>query len=821
MTALPKTLNETYERILSSIREDHKETARRALLWLVLSKSPMTIREVAEAVKIEPRQFNLDREDFLLYPEALYEICPSMIVERSDGKVGLAHYSVQEYLLSEKANYFHVDRIRGTTDIASICLTYMLQEDLRKGPHNLNHLLRLYECPDSKFPLLLYASKNWVKHILNGEAEELVKDLIIEFLLPKQSQPSIAWQQVLLGHTSSVPIALHVAALFDLPRTLMSLIRDYDFNINQSAKVAGTRGSPLRIAVEAIHHEIAKILLEAGANPNRSGTLLYSSQSSVEMTELLLNYGAEFSERDYYLSRSICFLGFRLKLAELYVSHNVCPAPWDEFLLIFIDGGEWDLMNVLLDIGMEVRSILAFKSIVTHDHDGALEALASLLERNCHTRADLQPALARSAEIGKNEFIHLLLLHGADINDNGTEPPLVTAASRCQENTVQLLLSLGADPNVRTYRDINALQAAIWTDSGWSSLKTVRLLLENGADVNLESDEKGTALVSATSRLNWRSVDSAGDEDIVDTLLEAGAVPDPKLEATHDLLSPIIGAAERGSKKMVQTFLSPNVQLNKSQHDTYGYGTPLIAACRNIHPKIVQLLLINGADPNVHGGDAFSALHAAAGCLDWRLYRRPERYMNEYIVTQKMRKDSEEVFRILIEAGADPRACGGRYGTVLAAACSGGNMYAVEMLLALNIVDVQTGLMSALAQGHDEIARLMITHGADASVGAPIVAVIDCRRSKDSKMVKFLLKHGAKIDDAAILRAVQTSCSLDVVRVLLEAGADPNLRYPNLRYPGRLGCNLLQMAMHLRRWECVALLEEFGAKEEDYTDELE
>ena len=451
-------------------------------------------------------------------------------------------------------------------------------------------------------------------------------------------------------------------------------------------------------------------------------------------------------------------------------------------------------MNVLLSIGMEVWSRLAFESIVIHDHDDALETLTSLLERNRHTKADLQHALAVSAEIGKNGFIHLLLLDGADINGNGFEPPLITATSSCQENTVQLLLSLGADPNVRRYGKINALQAAILTDSGLSSLKIVRVLLENGADVNLESEKGGRALVSAASRLKWKVVDSAGDEEIVDTLLEAGAVPDSQLEATDDLLSPIIGAAERGSEEMVHTFLSRNVELNKSQHDTYGYGTPLIAACRNIHPKIVQLLLINGADPNVHGGDAFSALHAAAGCLDRHLYRCPEiSNMNEYVVTQKMRNDAEEVFRILIEAGADPRACGGRYGTVLVAACYGGNVYAVEMLLALNIdvntlniVDVehslkefhrQTGLMSALAHGHHEIARLLIAHGADTSVGAPVLAAISSTK-RESRIIRVLLKHGAKTDavdskpwplfntlgpETAILRAVRTNAPLDLI----------------------------------------------------------
>ena len=304
VVSFPKTLNETYERILNSIREDDKETARRALLWLVLSNPPMTIRELAEAVKVEPRQFDLDRKDFLLYPEALYDICPSMIVERSDGSLGLAHDSVQEYLVSKAAKAFYVDTVKGNAEIASVCLTYMLQEDLQKTSHERGRLIRIYESPNSPFPFLTFASKNWFRHIRDEGIEESIEDLIIQFLLPKQSLASVAWQQVLPEHTGlhdSDPIALHVAALFDLPRTLTSLLRDYDLKIEQVAKLENRQTRPLIIAVEAKHQEIAEILLEAGANPNgRRKSLLYSSQSSVEMTKLLLNYGAEFSSRDYY-----------------------------------------------------------------------------------------------------------------------------------------------------------------------------------------------------------------------------------------------------------------------------------------------------------------------------------------------------------------------------------------------------------------------------------------------------------------------------------------------------------------------------------------
>ena len=80
LASLPKTLDETYERILSNIDETHAEDAFKVLQWLAFSARPLELQEVAEATAITlddlPR---FDPEDRLRHPTDILAICSSLI----------------------------------------------------------------------------------------------------------------------------------------------------------------------------------------------------------------------------------------------------------------------------------------------------------------------------------------------------------------------------------------------------------------------------------------------------------------------------------------------------------------------------------------------------------------------------------------------------------------------------------------------------------------------------------------------------------------------------------------------------------------------
>jgi hypothetical protein len=113
LATLPPTLDQTYDRILSAISEEDREYATRILQWLTFSARPLTVEEIAEVVAIDvARDPAFDPDEVLEDPLEALTICSSLLtVTTNETKGGfgpvqriiaLAHYSVQEYLVSDR-----------------------------------------------------------------------------------------------------------------------------------------------------------------------------------------------------------------------------------------------------------------------------------------------------------------------------------------------------------------------------------------------------------------------------------------------------------------------------------------------------------------------------------------------------------------------------------------------------------------------------------------------------------------------------------------------------------------------------------------------
>ena len=124
---------------------------------------------------------------------------------------------------------------------------------------------------------------------------------------------------------------------------------------------------------------------------------------------------------------------------------------------------------------------------------------------------------------------------------------------------------------------------------------TVQLLLQSGADPNLQTDIGITALLCAVNS----SCRSLG---IVRSLLEAGAAVNSQ---DREGLSSLAIASQYGSYKIVELLkqYGANVQLS-----TVDRSTPLMIACQNGHEDIAALLLNSQADPNVQNNKNNTAL---------------------------------------------------------------------------------------------------------------------------------------------------------------------------------------------------------------------
>lgn len=175
-------------------------------------------------------------------------------------------------------------------------------------------------------------------------------------------------------------------------------------------------------------------------------------------------------------------------------------------------------------------------------------------------------------------------------------------------------------------------------------------------------------------------------------------------------------AAERGDSKQVSVLLAAGADPNAA--DKHGY-TPLLFAAMQGRLATTKLLIEAGADVNARHAKKPSALAEAAGV----------KYREEA---------SEALVKLLLAEGADPDP------DALRRACREGFSKSAELLIAAG-VDPTVGIASAAQGGHAELVRRLLREGADPDP-----------------------------DDDWPLHAAALQGGPGAVRVLLEAGADPN-----------------------------------------------
>src|SRR5271168_34743 len=108
MSALPKSLDETYDRILLGIDEIHQPEVMKVLHALTVSVSQLTLEEIVEilAVDLEATPPRFDPDSRLLDPRTILSMCSSLVTtaraeqwDEFGGKtLRLAHASVADYL---------------------------------------------------------------------------------------------------------------------------------------------------------------------------------------------------------------------------------------------------------------------------------------------------------------------------------------------------------------------------------------------------------------------------------------------------------------------------------------------------------------------------------------------------------------------------------------------------------------------------------------------------------------------------------------------------------------------------------------------------
>lgn len=145
---LPRTLDETYERILCSIPLENHSIAYRTLQLLAFDLGIRHLGALLDALAVDVERCTFSRDDRILDRDALLEVCTCLITitpekdrpaDKNYFRVQLAHYTVKEYLVSNRigrgsATTFQMSEESVFPFAARCFITYMLHEDYHRLP---------------------------------------------------------------------------------------------------------------------------------------------------------------------------------------------------------------------------------------------------------------------------------------------------------------------------------------------------------------------------------------------------------------------------------------------------------------------------------------------------------------------------------------------------------------------------------------------------------------------------------------------------------------------------------------------------------------
>jgi ankyrin repeat protein len=338
------------------------------------------------------------------------------------------------------------------------------------------------------------------------------------------------------------------------------------------------------------------------------------------------------------------------------------------------------------------------------------------------------------------------IMHAADAAGNGAR--LADAAMQGDREAVRALLKKHADVNEAQGDGMTALHWAAAKDD----LEMAKLLIAAGANV------KAANRVAAVTPLSLACTN--GSPAMIAVLLRAGADPDA---ATADGATPLMTAAASGSADAVKMLLDRGAQVN-ARESARGQTALMFAAAKN-RADAIEVLLQFKADTGVTSNVV--------------KLERP-----------KFDEDGNPIAERKPRPGpADPATAA-----------------AIARRVSASVLGGMTALLLAARNGQAEAVRALVEGGADinqvsaSDQSSPIVIAI-CNGHYD--VAKYLLDHGAKpniatMDGLAALYAVidtqyapfgwsanpitnqEKITYLELLKALLERGADPNARLTRL-----------------------------------------
>ena len=576
--------------------------------------------------------------------------------------------------------------------------------------------------------------------------------------------------------------------------------------------------------------------INAVNNDRATPLLLACSTAQAESVELLLHFKADPNSADSDGDTSIlnavegyCDVKTLHTLIDNGAKVNAANNKGLTALLKACSYSQMDVVKVLLEAGADATIVddVHYSSLhAAVDGRCSLDTLRALLDHGAHidaTRKDGTNALLRACNTGQSESVVFLLeaganvnivkpngntilhvavknncsnaalqaiiLHGANINsvNNNSETALILACYVAQAESVKVLLEMGADPNISDSRDYTSLHAAI---HGQCTDQTLQEIITHKVLLNAQDTSGKTALHLACSyRL----------QSLVQVLLTAGANPN---KACSDGFTSLHSAIISGCRKnIIHSIIDHHAVVNAKTRNNL---TALMITCQKGNKHALIVLLRAGADPEIRDADGNTWLHHAADgkcgkemfqmIIDYGPNMNAKNNGSLTAVLIACLRGNTEAMNVLLKAGADPNIANADGDTCLHVAVRQDRSKAVLQAITDHGADVnatnkykRTALMIACKMGNADAMDVLLNAGSDHKIadvnGATWIhhaLTGNCKK----EILQTIIKHGADVNatnknnKTALMIAFRTR-NVDAVKVLLDAGANPNIADAN------------------------------------------
>ncbi|KAK8064267.1 hypothetical protein PG996_008919 [Apiospora saccharicola] len=428
LSGLVKDDNNAYTR--TRTRQMERWKRHPGVQWEVevalIKKADGILEQVVDALAVNttaPRHARFDPINRMPTPEDVLRCCSNLVVlhrawpkyeedvyfgrrQEMIPHIRLAHFSVQEYLLSDPTMAAFCDEITSRTEIVEVCLSYLLSIYYIhmpwvhvQGDDKFNMSYDVFEL----YTLAHYSAWNWAEHAKVIESSKHGTLLLGEEFLSLQEAVWLSYYLYQPNNYAMDDDPDEVSALYYASCT--GLFYSVKFLLAIGADINALSGAgltALHAALMAGHKPIVQLLLDKGAAVDIDtylGTALHvaSSHGDESTVELILENGAAIDFESHY-------------------GTALCEAA----------------------------------------HAGHVSIAKLLLEKRTKAGYALNYALYNASHRASIDLIHLFSINGADIiiQDNGGATPLYIVLRQFNQfipnitEIAELLLQLGADVNI-------------------------------------------------------------------------------------------------------------------------------------------------------------------------------------------------------------------------------------------------------------------------------------------------------------------------------------------------------------------------------------